>query len=153
MDLALQEALKARQLGEVPVGAVLVDAAGDILAAEHNRTIARSDPTAHAEILALRAAALKMNNYRLPGAVLYVTIEPCLMCMGAIVHARLAAVCFGAFDPKWGAAGSLYDFSRDSRLNHALAVYPGVREAECRELIQDFFRWKRKSVASFPSMT
>lgn len=153
MGLALQEALKAQHLDEVPVGAVLVGMDGEILAAEHNRTITNGDPTAHAEILALRAAALKKENYRLTGTILYATIEPCLMCMGAAVHARVAMVVFGAADPKWGAAGSLYDFSADTRLNHEMAIVKGVREAECRGIIQDFFRSKRKSVASLPFMT
>ncbi len=153
MGLALKEALKARDMDEVPVGAVLVDGDGKILAMEYNRTISSSDPTAHAEILALRSAAKKMANYRLPGTVLYSTIEPCPMCMGAIIHARVALVVFGALDSKWGAAGSLYDFCADTRLNHQTARLAGVRAEECRTLLQDFFRMKRKSVASSGGMT
>ncbi|QTA86616.1 tRNA adenosine(34) deaminase TadA [Desulfonema magnum] len=144
MKLALTEAQKAGQKEEVPVGAVIVAETGNILSAAHNQTITRSDPTAHAEILALREAARKIQNYRLLNTTLYVTIEPCMMCMGAIIHARISAVVFGANDPKWGSAGSLYDFSNDSRLNHRLSIIPGICEAECRTLIQDFFRARRK---------
>ena len=143
MKIALEEAKKAGQMGEVPIGAILVSDNSDILSSAHNRTIARADPTAHAEILALRDAAQKINNYRLLNTTLYVTVEPCIMCMGAIVHARVANVVFGASDPKWGAAGSLYDFSEDERLNHRVTVTRGVCEQECRSLMQDFFRAKR----------
>jgi tRNA(adenine34) deaminase len=143
MRIALEEARRAEQIDEVPVGAVLVDASGDLLAAACNRTIANADPTAHAEILALRAAAEKLRNYRLLNTTLYVTIEPCLMCMGAVVHARVARVVYGAPDPKWGAAGSLYHFALDPRLNHRPEVVAGVCEIECRKLIQEFFRLKR----------
>jgi tRNA(adenine34) deaminase len=143
METALSEAEKAGQRDEVPVGAVVVDTAGDILAAAHNLTIAMTDPTAHAEILALRQAARKVNNYRLLGTTLYVTVEPCIMCMAAIIHARMDRVVYGAPDPKWGAAGSLYHFAEDRRLNHQPEVIGGVFENRCRELIQDFFRQKR----------
>jgi len=143
MELALIEAKKAGQMGEVPIGAILVDSDGAILAATHNRTIGLVDPTAHAEILALREAAAKINNYRLLNTTLYVTVEPCIMCMGAIVHARISEVVFGAEDPKWGAAGSLYHFAEDERLNHRVAITKGVCEPECRRLIQEFFRAKR----------
>jgi tRNA(adenine34) deaminase len=143
MQLALIEAEKAGQMGEVPVGAILVTEDGTILASEHNRTIHLADPTAHAEMLALREAALKLNNYRLLNTTLYVTVEPCIMCMGAIVHARVCNVVFGADDPKWGAAGSLYDFTTDDRLNHRVDIIRGVCEAECRRLMQEFFRAKR----------
>jgi len=143
MRIALEEARRARQIDEVPVGAVLVDASGDLLATACNRTIANTDPTAHAEMLALRSAAEKLKNYRLLNTTLYVTIEPCLMCMGAVVHARVARVVYGAPDPKWGAAGSLYHFGLDPRLNHRPEVVAGVCEIECRELIQEFFRFKR----------
>lgn len=147
MGLALAEARKAAAMDEVPVGAILLSADGAVLAGACNQTIRRNDPTAHAEMLALREAAEKIGNYRLPGAMLYVTIEPCVMCMGAAVHARVAAVVFGARDPKWGGAGSLYNLADDTRLNHQIAIISGIREAECRSLIQDFFRSKRKSVA------
>lgn len=147
MALAFTQAQKAGQNGEVPVGAVLVAQTGDILSASHNQTIILSDPSAHAEILALREGARKIQNYRLLNTSLYVTVEPCLMCMGAIIHARVSRVIFGAYDPKWGAAGSLYDFPHDVRLNHRPEIIPGICEAECRTLMQDFFRAKRKSVA------
>lgn len=143
MKLAITEAKKAGQKGEVPVGAVLVTESGDILSLSHNQAITLTDPTAHAEILALRKAAQKVLNYRLLGTTLYVTIEPCLMCMGAIVHARVARVVFGAQDLKWGAAGSLYNFAEDVRLNHRPEIIQGVCQDECRALIQDFFRSKR----------
>jgi tRNA(adenine34) deaminase len=143
MTFALSEAKKAGQMGEVPIGAILVSENGAILSATHNRTIDLVDPTAHAEILALREAALKANNYRLLNTTLYVTVEPCIMCMGAIVHARISKVVFGAADPKWGAAGSLYHFAEDERLNHRVAITKGVCEQECRSLMQEFFRIKR----------
>ena len=143
MQLALEEAEKAGQMGEVPIGAILVAEDGTILTSAHNRTITMADPTAHAEILALREAALKINNYRLLNTSLYVTVEPCIMCMGAIVHARISSVIFGTEDPKWGAAGSLYNFAGDKRLNHRVAVTRGVYEDECRSLVQEFFRARR----------
>jgi tRNA(adenine34) deaminase len=143
MELALQEAKKAEQIGEVPVGAILVSENEEILAAAHNLTIKLVDPTAHAEILALRKAALEINNYRLLNTTLYVTVEPCIMCMGAIVHARISRVVFGATDPKWGAAGSLYNVAEDDRLNHRVEIIAGVCAEDCRRLIQDFFRAKR----------
>ena len=143
MPLALDEAKKAGQIGEVPVGAILVSENGDILSAAHNQTIKLADPTAHAEILALRKAALEVNNYRLLNTTLYVTVEPCIMCMGAIVHARISRVVFGATDPKWGAAGSLYNFAADDRLNHRVKITTGVCAEDCRRLMQDFFRAKR----------
>ncbi len=145
MQLALEEARRAGSLQEVPVGSVLVSGAGEVLAAACNRTIAEHDPSAHAEILALRAGGQKLQNYRLLNTTLYVTIEPCIMCMGAIVHARVARLVYGASDPKWGAAGSLYNLAADSRLNHQVDVIPGVCEGECRRLIQDFFRSKRSA--------
>ena len=143
MRLALQEAKKAGQSDEVPVGAVLVSEAGELLAAARNRTIELCDPTAHAEVIALREAAGKTRNYRLLNTALYVTIEPCPMCMGALVHARVARLVFGAKDPKWGAAGSLYNVAQDRRLNHQVEVIAGICEPECRELVQEFFRRKR----------
>ena len=143
MRLALQEAKKAGQFDEVPVGAVLVSEAGEVLAAARNRTIELCDPTAHAEVIALRKAAGKTRNYRLLNTTLYVTIEPCPMCMGALVHARVARLVFGAKDPKWGAAGSLYNVAQDRRLNHQVEVIAGICEPECRELVQEFFRRKR----------
>ena len=143
MKIALNEAKKAGQIGEVPVGAILVSENGGILSAAHNQTIKLADPTAHAEILTLRKAALEINNYRLLNTTLYVTVEPCIMCMGAIVHARISRVVFGAPDPKWGAAGSLYNFAADDRLNHRVEIIAGVCAEDCRRLMQDFFRVKR----------
>jgi tRNA(adenine34) deaminase len=143
MRLALQEAKKAGQSDEVPVGAVLVSEAGEVLAAARNRTIELCDPTAHAEVIALREAAGKIRNYRLVNTTLYVTIEPCPMCMGALIHARVARLVFGAMDLKWGAAGSLYNLAQDRRLNHRVEVIAGVCEPECRGLVQEFFRRKR----------
>ena len=143
MQLAVREAEKAGQKDEVPIGAVVVAPGGKILAMSHNQVISLDDPTAHAEILALRAACRKIGNYRLLNTALYVTVEPCLMCMGAILHARLKTLVFGTPDPKWGGAGSLCDFSADSRLNHRVDVVAGVCERICRELMQAFFRAKR----------
>jgi len=145
MQLAIQEAIKARRKGEVPVGAVLVNADGGILAAAYNQPISLSDPTAHAEILALRHAAAQLKNYRLLSTRLYVTVEPCAMCMGAIIHARVAMLVYGTEDPKWGAAGSLYDFSKDQRFNHQVQVIGGTCRLTCRKLMQDFFQEKRRS--------
>ena len=143
MKLAIIEAKKAGQKAEVPVGAVLVAESGEILSLSYNQVITLADPSAHAEILVLREAAQKVLNYRLLGTTLYVTIEPCMMCMGAIVHARVARVVFGAQDFKWGAAGSLYNFAEDVRLNHRPEIIHGVCQNECRALIQEFFRSKR----------
>jgi tRNA(adenine34) deaminase len=143
MEVALTEAQRARKKGEVPIGAVLVAENLQILAAEHNRTITLNDPTAHAEILALRSAAAKIGNYRLLNTSLYVTVEPCPMCMGAAIHARVSRVIFGTRDPKWGAAGSLYNFAADQRFNHQLEVIEGVCKSDCKSLVQEFFRQKR----------
>ena len=145
MQLAIQQARKAELIEEVPVGAVIVDPEGDILASAHNQTIIKSDPTAHAEVLVLRKAAAKLQNYRLLSTTLYATVEPCVMCMGAIVHARVQRVVFGAPDPKWGAAGSLYNFSEDRRLNHHPQVIGGICADECRTMLQRFFRSRRSS--------
>jgi len=143
MQLAIEEAKKAGQKAEVPIGAVLVAESGDLLSRSHNQTISLADPTAHAEILALREAAQKVSNYRLLNTTLYVTVEPCIMCMGAIVHARVAKVVFGTSDPKWGAAGSLYNLAADMRLNHQPEILHGICRDECRTLMQDFFRARR----------
>jgi tRNA(adenine34) deaminase len=145
MRAALVEARKAWELGEVPVGAVVVDSAGEIIGRGHNQPIANHDPTAHAEIVALRQAAAHLGNYRLPGCTMYVTIEPCIMCLGALLQARLRRLVFGAPDPKGGACVSLYRLPEDARLNHRLEVVPGVGEAECRSLLQEFFRQRRSS--------
>lgn len=143
MQLALAEAKKAGQIDEVPIGAVIVSNDGKVLASAHNQVILRSDPTAHAELIAIREACNARGNYRLLKASMYVTVEPCPMCMGAIVHARLARLVFGTSDPKWGAAGSLYDFSKDCRLNHQVEIVSGVRMTSCKQLMQDFFRARR----------
>lgn len=144
MKIALAEAEKGAKMGEVPVGAVLVSESGRILAVSPNRTISLADPSAHAEILALRLACKKIKNYRLLNTTLYVTIEPCIMCMGAAIHARVGRIVYGAPDPKWGGAGSLYNFATDNRLNHHPEVIGGICENECRKIIQMFFRAKRK---------
>ena len=143
MELAVNEAKKAGQIGEVPVGAVLVAQSGEVLAAAYNQTIRLSDPTAHAEILVLRQGARRVGNYRLLNTALYVTIEPCMMCMGAIVHARVSRIVMGTADPKWGAVGSLYNLAEDTRLNHRPEIIRGVCRDECRRLMQDFFRMRR----------
>jgi len=143
MGEALDQAREALAAGEVPVGAVLAGEGGEVLARAYNRPIGLSDPTAHAEVLALRCAAARLGNYRLPGTTVYVTIEPCIMCVGALIQARVARLVFGAPDPKGGACVSLYRLPADSRLNHRLEVTGGVREAECRELLQEFFKARR----------
>jgi tRNA(adenine34) deaminase len=143
MQTALQEAALAAEEGEVPVGAVVV-LAGRIIGRGHNRTEALQDPTAHAEILALSAAAGYLHNWRLKGAVIYVTIEPCLMCTGALVLARVSRVVFGAHDEKFGACGSVYDIPWDDRLNHKLEKTPGVLAAQSTELLRAFFRKHRR---------
>jgi len=143
MTQALQQAERAADDGEVPIGAVLVDVRGAVLSAARNQTITRNDPTAHAEILVLRGGGRRLGNYRLLNTTLYVTIEPCVMCMGAIVHARISHVIFGAYDCKWGAAGSLYDLSSDTRLNHRVMVTGGVMEERCKKVMQHFFQSRR----------
>jgi tRNA(adenine34) deaminase len=143
MREAMKEAKKGWLGGEVPVGALVIGRSNKVLARDHNRCISRNDPTAHAEILVIRQAAKLVENYRLNGLTMVVTIEPCPMCMGAIINARLDMLVFGAFDPKGGAAGSMYNLSDDRSLNHRVKVIPGIMEKECRELMQDFFRKKR----------
>ena len=147
MKCALDEAEKARQHGEVPIGAVLTSLDGEILSSAWNQTILQHDPTAHAEILALRKAAQKIKNYRLLDTILYVTLEPCIMCMGAILHARITQVVFGAYDLKWGGAGSIINLAEEEKLNHKVEIISGVCESDCRKIIQTFFQEKRKSVA------
>ena len=140
---ALELAAAAPLTGDVPVGAVVVDAAGEELAAASNAREALGDPTAHAEVLALRAAALVRGEWRLTGCTLAVTVEPCTMCAGAIGLARVARVVFGAWEPKTGAAGSLWDVLRDRRLNHRPEVVGGVLETECAALMESFFALQR----------
>jgi len=143
MGEALALARAAAAAGEVPVGAVLVGEKGEVLAKAYNRPLGLSDPTAHAEVLVLRQAAARAGNYRLPGTTLYATIEPCLMCVGAALQARVSRLVFGAPDPKAGACVSLYRIPEDSRLNHHIEVLGGVREQECRDLLQEFFQVRR----------
>ena len=142
MGLALEEAARAAEAGEVPVGAVIV-LEGRLLARGQNAPIARHDPTAHAEIVALRAAAREAGNYRLGGATLYVTIEPCAMCCGAALQARIARLVYGADDPKAGAVRSVHRLLDDARLNHRVEVTAGVRAEECGARLRDFFRARR----------
>ncbi len=142
MREALAEARRALVEGEVPVGAVVVSD-GEVIGRGHNQPITLNDPTAHAEVLALRGAALKVGNYRLSGATLYVTVEPCPMCCGAVLQARLGRVVYGAADPKSGAAVTLYHLLDDARLNHRVPVEGGVLGEEGRELLTAFFETKR----------
>jgi tRNA(adenine34) deaminase len=142
MRRALELARHAESLGEVPVGAVLVAADG-LVAEGWNCPVELSDPTAHAEIQVLRAAGRALRNYRLPGTTLYVTMEPCPMCAGALVHARVSRLVFGVNDYRAGAAGTVFDIVRAPDLNHRIAVTGGILETECRSLVQDFFRARR----------
>ena len=143
MELALRQAEDAANCGEVPIGAVLIK--DDIvLAAERNRREELKDATAHAEILAIRRACELLGGWRLSGCTLYVTLEPCPMCAGAMIQARIDRLVFGANDPKGGAAGTLYDIVRDQRLNHRLEVSGGILEEECAVLLQHFFRERRE---------
>ncbi|WP_244971462.1 nucleoside deaminase [Paramicrobacterium chengjingii] len=140
MGLALGEATAALHTGDVPVGAVVVDSAGQVIGSGRNAREARADPTAHAEIEAIRQATAARGEWRLGDAVLVVTLEPCVMCAGAILAARVPTVVFGAWDEKAGAAGSIHDLLRDRRLTHRVEVIPGVRAAECADLLTRFFR-------------
>ena len=142
MQAALREAQAAGQAGEIPVGAVLV-ADGEIVATGQNRSIRDRDPSAHAEIVALRAAGGALDNYRLPGTTLYVTLEPCAMCMGALVQARVWRLVFGAYDPKAGAAGSAIDLSDSPAFNHRFEIMGGVLAAESGRVLQEFFDARR----------
>ena len=141
MELALKQAKESEINGEVPVGAVFVDK-GEVISASGNQPIGLNDPTAHAEILALRKAAEIKGNYRLGGS-LYVTLEPCIMCIGALIHARIEHLIFGAFDHRTGAAGTIYDFSNSSDLNHKFEVLGGMLEKKCQSLLKDFFKQRR----------
>ena len=143
MQLALEQARHAWDLGEVPVGAVVVKD-GEVIAVGYNQPIGRHDPTAHAEVMALRAAAEKLGNYRLPGCELYVTLEPCVMCSGAMVHSRIGTLVFGARDEKTGAAGSLMDVLGHPGMNHQVKTIGGVLAPECSGLLSDFFRMRRQ---------
>lgn len=143
MDQAIAEAHAAAAHDDVPIGAVVV-VDDEVVATAHNRREVDADPTAHAEILALRAAAHARGHWRLDGATLYVTLEPCAMCAGALVLARLDRVVFGADDPKAGAVGALWDIPRDPRLNHAVEVVRGIRSPDCGRLLTDFFASRRR---------
>jgi len=143
MDTALELAERAARDGDVPVGAVVLDPVGRVLATAHNRCEVDHDPTAHAEILAIRAASAQVGSVRLEGCTLVVTLEPCTMCAGAIVLARLERVVLGAWDPKAGACGSVRDVVRDSRLNHRAEVVGGVEEERSARLLRDFFAARR----------
>jgi len=143
MQQALVEAQKAYDMGEVPIGAVIVKD-GEVIARGHNLREREKDPTLHAEMVAIREAAKHLGGWRLTGCELYVTIEPCPMCAGAIIQARIQRVVFGALDPKAGCAGSLYNLLQDPRFNHRVEVVGGIMEEECRRIMQDFFRERRE---------
>jgi tRNA(adenine34) deaminase len=138
MGKAIAQAKKAEAIGEVPIGAVIVKD-GAVIARGYNLRESKQDPSAHAEMIAIRKAAKKLNSWRLTGATLYVTLEPCTMCMGAVILSRLDRVVFGSYDPKGGAAGSLFDLSNDKRLNHSVVLTPGVRGDETSALLSNFF--------------
>jgi tRNA(adenine34) deaminase len=145
MQKALTLAKRAGKLGEVPVGALLVDETGRLMGSGYNRSIAASDPTAHAEMNAMRQAAAATGNYRLTGSTLYVTLEPCPMCAGALVWARIKRVVFGAYDPKAGALGSTMDLAALTSLNHHPEILGGLMADECAQLLKEFFAKRRKS--------
>ena len=146
MQTAIRAAARARDAGEVPIGACLIDKNGELLASAGNRTITDSDPTAHAEILILREAAGKIGNYRLTETTVYTTIEPCAMCAGALVNARIKRLVFGAHDPRFGAVESVFRLCDTSSLNHRIEIKSGVLADECKKLMQDFFRQKRNQL-------
>ncbi len=145
MMLAIKQAEQARLVDEVPVGAVIVDSHHRVIGHGFNAPVSTCDPTCHAEMTAIRMAARNRNNYRLTGTTLYVTIEPCIMCMGAIIHSRINRVVYGAADPKWGAACSLYRMAEDPRLNHHPEMVSGICEAQTRDLMKHFFKNKRST--------
>jgi len=140
---AIHLAREAEKMGEVPVGAVLIDADGKILSATSNRTIKNTDPTAHAEILALRLAALRVGNYRLVGTTMYSTLEPCAMCAGALVNARVGRLVFGAHDERFGAAETHFRICDSPKLNHRIEITSGILAEKCRSIMQEFFRSRR----------
>lgn len=145
MELALDQARAALHQGEVPVGALVLKD-GEILGAGHNRNLLDHDPTAHAELVALRQAAARIGNHRLIGCTMFATIEPCSMCAGALIHARISRLVYGAADPKAGAAGSVLQVLNHPGLNHKIEVVSGVLAGQCSEILQDFFRRKRQQV-------
>jgi len=142
MKLALQEAQKSQEMNEVPVGAIII-MNGEVISKSHNKSISQNDPTSHAEINALRNAASKVRNYRLTGATLYVTLEPCAMCYGAIVHARITRLVFGAYDPKTGVCGSSIKLHEQACFNHSPEITGGVLEEDCSLILKDFFKERR----------
>ena len=150
---AIEAAEVARDFDEIPIGACLIDKSGEILAIAGNRTITDNDPTAHAEILVLREAGAKIGNYRLTETVLYTTIEPCAMCAGALVNARIKRLVFGAHDERFGAVESVFRLCDTSSLNHQIEITSGILADECRKLMQDFFRQKRLSSFRFKTLT
>ncbi len=143
MKLAIQQALLAEKIDEVPVGAVLVQD-NQLIASAHNQPILNNDPTAHAEIQVLRSAGSKLSNYRLPNTTLYVTLEPCAMCLGAMIHARVSRVVFGAYDQKTGVCGSCIDLSNSECFNHSIKIEDGLLQENCKTLLQKFFKNRRK---------
>lgn len=143
MSKAFEQALKAKALGEIPVGSVIVNSEGDIVASGYNRTISSNDPTAHAEIVALRSLGEKVLNYRFPDYSIYVTLEPCCMCAMALIHARVKNLYFGAYDLKTGACGSAFNFIMDRKHNHRINVEGGILKDECSNLLSAFFRERR----------
>lgn len=148
MRKAIEAAKAARDSGEVPIGACLINNQGELIAVAGNQTVSTCDPTAHAEILVLRAAARKTGNYRLTDAVVYTTIEPCAMCAGALVNARVKRLVYGARDERFGAVETVFNICTSSSLNHRLEIESGVLANECRKLMQDFFRARRNSSQS-----
>ncbi len=142
MTLAIQQAKLAEKIDEVPVGAVLVQD-GQLIAQAHNQPIKNNDPTAHAEVQLLRQAGKKLGNYRLPNTTLYVSLEPCTMCLGAMIHARIPRIVFGAYDEKTGVCGSCQDLSKSDCFNHTIEVEGGILADECRDLLQQFFKHRR----------
>ena len=144
MQIAISEASVAKNEGEIPVGAVLIHN-NKLIAKAHNQPILNHDPTAHAEVIALRKAGKKLNNYRLAGSTLYVTLEPCVMCLGAIMHARIDRIVFGASDPKTGVCGSKADLTSEAFFTHKVKVDGGVLKEENKEILQSFFKSKRKA--------
>ena len=154
MSKAIYEAGKAQAKDEVPIGCVIVHQ-GKIIARGHNLRETDQDPVAHAELIAIRKAARKIKSWRLLDTILYVTLEPCVMCMGAIILSRIPTVVFGCYDPKGGAAGSLFDLSNDSRLNHRVELLPRIMESECSELLKSFFtnlRSRKRAERSAPAL-
>jgi len=150
MQLAIAEAHAAEAAGEVPVGALIVTPTGDIIACGNNQVLRTNDPTAHAEIVALRAAGVALNNYRLLGCTLFCTLEPCAMCAGALLHARISRLVFAARDPKAGACGSVLSVMNHPALNHRAEVTEGILSSECSAMLTQFFRTRRAEAKSVP---